>query len=278
MKTTIGKGKWKITVLYCGEHTVPKSAHTVGLDSNLILRFPYLAFLLQNGESNVLVDNGINERFLIDGKAWGGAPADAGSKDLVASLQKAGLTVDDIDLILYTHLHNDHAGNCNLFPQTRSIAQQDEWFNLLNQVFVETQRRDYDNEVIPFLKANKNFHTIDGDLEIMEGLRVVKTPGHTRGSQTVVVNTVNGLRLLVGDQFHQACSCFPEMISIMDVTGKEYPITPAPEGWPTIPSSLIYDYYDYYASTDRIRALMPERDPMYVLCGHDASLLYRKDV
>ena len=64
----------------------------------------------------------------------------------------------------------------------------------------------------------------------------------------------------------------------MDVTGKTFPITPAPEDWPTIPSSLIYDYYNYYASADKIRALMPARDPAYILCGHDASLLYRTDI
>lgn len=224
----------------------------------------------------MLIDNGINERFLIDGKAWGGAPADAGSKDLLASLKNAGLEPKDIDLILYTHLHNDHAGNCNLFPQTKSLAQKDEWFNLLNQVFVETQRRDYDNAIIPMLKENKNFCTIDGDMEVLDGIRLVKTPGHTRGSQSVVVNTEKGIRIFVGDLFHQACSCFPEMGKIMDVSGKEYDITQPPEDWPTIPSSLIYDYYDYYASVEKVRALMPERDPVYVLCRHDASLLFRE--
>jgi glyoxylase-like metal-dependent hydrolase (beta-lactamase superfamily II) len=143
-----GIGKWKLTTIDCGWHIANKINLTPGWD-NMSIKLPYLAFLLQNGEKNILVDNGINERFLIDGKAWGGAPADCGEKDLVGSLAKAGLKPSDIDAVIYTHLHNDHAGNSQLFTKTVSYAQKDDLDNLLNPCFAETPRRDFDFDVIP---------------------------------------------------------------------------------------------------------------------------------
>lgn len=274
-KGGIGAGKWRAKTLNCGIHVNAKGALTAGFDPNLYMKLPYLAFLLQDGKTNILIDNGINERFLIDGKAWGGCPADAGSKDLLGSLAKEGLKPDDIDLILYTHLHNDHVGNCNYFPNTKSIAQKDEWYNLTNPVFAEKVRRDYDLEVIPYLQANKHFYKIEGDLEIFEGVKLIKTCGHTRGSQSVVVNTVNGVRIFVGDQFHLPCSCFPWMEEMLDCDGVSHKITKAPDEWPTIPSSLVYDYYNYYASAEKIKAIIPELKPEYVVCGHDPALLFR---
>ncbi|MDD5017800.1 MAG: MBL fold metallo-hydrolase, partial [Eubacteriales bacterium] len=217
-----------------------------------------------------------NERFLIDGKAWGGCPANACSQDLLDSLARQGLAPDDIDLIIYTHLHGDHAGNCNLFPNTKSIAQAEEWDNLVNPVFAERLRRDFDFGVIPYLEENKSFFKVDGDLEIMEGIKVMKTPGHTRGSQSVVVKTVNGLRLFAGDQFPLLSSCFPWIEEMQDCDGVVHKITPAPKDWPTMPSGLVYNYYAYYASADRIKAILPALDTKFVICGHDPGLLFRE--
>lgn len=273
MTEIYGAGKWRVKVISCGTHKNYKGALTSGYDQELFIKLPYLAFLLQDGKSNVLIDNGINERYVKDGKAWGGIPAWASSVDLVQSLAAEGLKADDIELLIYTHLHNDHAGNANLFPRTKSIAQVDEWENLLNPVYAEKQRRDFDLEVIPYLQNNPHFLKIDGDLEVMEGIKLVKTPGHTRGSQSVVVNTVNGLRVFVGDLFHLPCCCFPWMTEMPDCDGAMHAITPAVDDAPSLRSSLVYDCYSYYKSVDTIKAIIPGDDPRYVVCGHDPALL-----
>ncbi|MDO4269359.1 MAG: N-acyl homoserine lactonase family protein [Eubacteriales bacterium] len=277
-KTNIGVGKWKLKALNCGTHKNYKGALSSGYDQDLFIKLPYLSYLLQDGKTNILIDNGINERYIRDGKAWGGIPAWAGSQDLLNSLQSEGLTPDDIDLLIYTHLHNDHAGNANLFPKTKSIAQADEWNNLLNPVYAELQRRDFDLEVIPYLQNNPNFLKIEGDMEITEGIRVIKTPGHTRGSQSVVVNTVNGLRVIVGDLFHMPCCCFPWMTEMPDCDGNIHKITPAADDAPSLRSSLVYDCYSYYASVDKVKAILPELDPKYVICGHDPALLLSNSI
>lgn len=273
-----GVGKWQVKVISCGTHMNYKGALCSGYDEKLFIKLPYLAFLLQDGETNVLIDNGINERYIIDGKAWGGIPCWASSKDLLDSLAAEGLKPEDIDLILYTHLHNDHAGNANLFPKTRSIAQKDEWYNLLNPTYAEKQRRDFDLEVVPYLQNNPNFLLVDGDFDVMEGIKLVKTPGHTRGSQSIVVNTTVGLRVFVGDLFHLPCCCFPKMTEMPDCDGVIHPITPCEDDAPSLRSSLVYDCYDYYDSVAKVKALIPEMDPQYVVCGHDPAVFFNRKV
>jgi len=65
---------WQIRVLLFGKITVPKSVVTPGLDPDLVYDGPYLGFLLQKGNRSILVDTGISEKFIVDGKAWGGFP------------------------------------------------------------------------------------------------------------------------------------------------------------------------------------------------------------
>lgn len=275
MAADIGIGKWKVTVLDCGNITLKKGAMTVGHDGDLTYTIPYLAYLLQDGTKNVLIDNGIKDTFIIDGKAWGGNPADAGTGHFLRALEKAGVTPEDIDDIIFTHLHNDHAGNSDLFPTVKMIAQKDEWYNLNCTVFAERQRRDYDLEVIPVLSQNKNLLLIDGDMDYLEGIKIIKTPGHTRGSQSIVVNTTEGLRVFVGDLFHTWNNAFPTMETASDIFGHALPCTPAPADYPTIPSSLVYNYYDYYASVDKVKAYLPGPEPEYLVCGHESTHLFR---
>src|SRR5690625_6501690 len=98
---------WKINVLYLGHIRGPKSAITPGLDDDLVLEVPYLAFLLQKEGRNVLIDSGISDSFIVDGKAWGNLPAVGGRKYLLDALKRESVTPEDIDTVIYTHLHND---------------------------------------------------------------------------------------------------------------------------------------------------------------------------
>ena len=86
--TNYGAGKWKMTVLSCGTHMNYKGALSSGYDQDLFIKLPYLAYLLQDGDMNILIDNGINERFLIDGKAWGGAPPSAARRTWLSLWRK----------------------------------------------------------------------------------------------------------------------------------------------------------------------------------------------
>lgn len=56
----------------------------------------------------------------------------------------------------------------------------------------------------------------------------------------------------------------------------KHEITPAPEDWPTIPSGLVYNYYAYYDSAEKMKVHIPDLKPECVICGHDAAVLYRE--
>lgn len=262
---------WTIKVLFFGKINGPKANATPGIDADLVMDFPYLGWLLQDGQQNVLVDTGISEKFIVDGKAWGNLPAKGGRSYVEAALVKEKVKPEDISMVLYTHLHNDHAGSCDLFPKARHITQRDEWKELLDPLPSMKIRKDYDPGLIPVL-AGINLEKIDGDIDIADGIKLMKTPGHTKGSQTVGVNTAKGLYYIVGDIFLLTHNAFPYMKEITDIYGKKAKITPAPEVYgPAIPTSIVYDHYAWYDSVYKVKALAGA--PEFIIPGHEPSLV-----
>jgi len=264
---------WNVKVLYYGKITLPKAALTPNLDADLTIDIPYLGFLLQSEGHNILVDTGISDSFIVDGKAWGGWPAQAGRAYLEKALAEAKVSPKDIETVIYTHLHNDHAANCSLFKNARVIAQKDEWETLLDPLPVMNVRKDYDPGLISEL-ASVNLLKVEGDFELTDGIKVFKTPGHSPGSQSVAVNTKKGVVAIVGDQFHLSCMAFPKQTELIDMEGKKHSITPAPDIYgSTYPSSLVYNYYDWYDSGYKIKAVVSAYEPGFIIGGHEPSLM-----
>lgn len=266
--------QWKVKVLDMGWSKSPKNMLTPNLDQDLWLEIPFLAFLLQADGRNILVDSGGNERFLQGGKGWAGLEFHYGREYFDKAFKDANIKPEEIDTVIYTHLHNDHAAYSYEFKNARIVVQKKEWETILNPLPPMLVRRDHDLEVIPELKKT-NLTLIDGDLDIADGVRVFTTPGHTPGNQSVAVNTKRGIIALVGDQFHLACMAFPRMTEMMDSKGKMHKITPAPEVYgPFYPHNVIYNFYDFYDSGYKIKAMVEKWEPSYVIGGHEPGLLY----
>lgn len=262
---------WTFRPLVYGTIDVFKEQLTTGLDVGMEVRVPYLGFYLTDGTHKVVVDNGINAKYIVDGKAWAGRPAAGGEDWVQKSLDEIGVSTDDVDLLIYTHLHNDHAGNCHLFGKTTHVFQDDEWKELLDPLPSMRIRGDFDRSLIPQLEALKCMR-VDGDVEILDGLKLIKTPGHTAGSQCILVNTKNGVYNLAGDTIHVAPIAFPQMEEWIMMDGETRKITPAPLTWgPAVPSSLVYDHYAWYKSIYRIKAEL--RDPSFLIPGHETSIV-----
>ena len=265
--------RWDISILYYGKITIPKGAATPGLDPELVFDSPYLGFLLRNGSQNILVDTGVSENFIVDGKAWGGLPAEGGRSFVIEALKKAGVSPLEIDTVIFTHLHNDHAANSSLFANARFFFQKSEWRTLLDPLPIMAARGDYDTDLISELSA-MNCIPVSGDFQAAPGVFCFQTPGHTPGCQSVAVQTEQGPRVIVGDHWHLYCMAFADQTELTDMQGKVHAITPAPQVYGHfIPSSIIYNYYDYYDSCYRILSMIPEDRPEYILPGHDPSLL-----
>ena len=198
------------------------------------------------------------------------SPAEGGNQYVLDALAREGLTPDDIEIVMYTHLHNDHAGGVLLFPNAQHLFQRDEYFNMLHPLPSQKIRRDYDPRTPGDIAQIKNIRMIDGDFDFGNGIRIVKVPGHTLGGMAIQVQTAEGKYVITGDMPHIAQSLFPQMNKMEVIGGEIVDITPAPENWgPFILNSVIYDHYACYDSFNKIMALAEAEDPKWFLTGHD---------
>jgi N-acyl homoserine lactone hydrolase len=272
---------WDIKVLGLGKITMPFSTYITvhyafgapRITDDFDISGAYLGFLLVSGNQKIVVDNGISSKFIVDGKAWAGLPAEGGETHLRKALSNNGVTPEQVKTVLYTHLHNDHAGNCGVFKNAIHIFQKEEWQNLLDPLPVQNVRKDYDQAVIPELNS-LNCLKVNGDIQIEDGITLYKTPGHTRGSQSVAVNTSKGTVVLVGDMLTSYISAFPKTEKITGMDGTVYSVPPAPDVFGNaIPSNVTYDFYSFYDSVSKVQAIASRNEPGFIIPGHETSLV-----
>ena len=116
------------------------------------------------------------------------------STTLLGSLRALGLGPEDIDVVVNTHLHFDHAGgNTRLvdgkvvptFPRARYVVQMGEWEDATRPH--ERSRASYREENFVPLAEARQLETVQGEVEVAPGVRVVPVGGHTAYHQMVVV-------------------------------------------------------------------------------------------
>lgn len=115
---------------------------------------------------------------------------------LVDSLHAAGVEREAIDYVILTHLHFDHAGGgtmadghsglCPTFPNARYVVQRGEWEDALAGHAVMTAT--YRPENLAPLEAAGVLSLVEGEAEIIPGVRVRPMPGHTRHQQGVILS------------------------------------------------------------------------------------------
>jgi N-acyl homoserine lactone hydrolase len=161
-----------------------KRLHLAGLRGPDGTGWPVHGFVVLHPGGAALVDTGVGgwPELLSDWRVVNRSAADA--------LAELDLTPADIGLVINTHLHFDHCGQNAVFPHASIYVQRTELSR------AEREARDiYDW----FDFMNAKFELLDGDTEILPGLSVITTPGHTSGHQSVLVQSGGGPDLLVGD-------------------------------------------------------------------------------
>ena len=122
------------------------------------------------------------------------------------ALHPFSLTPANIDIVILTHLHLDHAGGTteikdgNLqptFPNARYIVQQAEYDAACNTN--ERTRGSYHKEDFLPLKESGNLVLVDGEYEVSPGITVVRTGGHTVGHQIVLFESNESQAIHIGD-------------------------------------------------------------------------------
>jgi N-acyl homoserine lactone hydrolase len=119
-----------------------------------------------------------------------------------AQLAKAGVKPEEIELVVLTHLHWDHVGNVEKFPNARFICSAEELrcaFDPIPPLWRGYEALQWGVKPL-FLKVMERLKTVEmKEQEIVEGVRLIPLPGHTTGSMGVVVETEKGPHVITGD-------------------------------------------------------------------------------
>lgn len=183
---------YTVTTIRVGELQVPQG-------HGRTIRDPVHCWLVRGDGVNILVDSGMDEaeRLFARLKVAG---AGGGHQPLIDGLAAEGLTPGDIQYVILTHLHFDHAQNLDLFPDACVVVQRDELFHAIDPT--PTQRIYYFRETVAELLARKRpkqLRLVDGDVQLLDGILLLKTPGHTPAMHLPIVTTAKGKVALVSD-------------------------------------------------------------------------------
>jgi N-acyl homoserine lactone hydrolase len=193
----------KMYVLLCGFEIIPKTISTRNRGARFIMSEPISAYLLETEQGYVMVDAGVNDELVNDpelcyqnftARGWHPPPVVLPQHVMLAQLEEIGVRPQDVEHVIITHLHADHTGNLRHFRHARISIQP-----------LEYEHGFSDSTSAAWIKSDYSFPDLrwnlaEGDWEVMPGLEVVSTRGHTPGHQSVVVELPRaGTIVLVGD-------------------------------------------------------------------------------
>lgn len=235
--------KWKIAPLILGTAVRDKSQALLLRDVGVKLKSPILAWLLMSEDKRILVDTGAFGP--IEKPEISSRYDQTPEETIKHQLSRYNMNFDDITVVINTHLHQDHAGGNAYFTKATFFVQRREMEYAKNPLPIHKGAYDLDF-------TGMNFEYLEGDAEVMPGIKVIFTPGHSPGSQAVLVETEKGDYILAGDtitHFEQ-----------MSIPGSD-------SFWP---GAIYVDLREYYHSLDRLKHLRG-----FILPGHDMLVLQR---
>ena len=235
--------QWTIAPLIVGTAVRDKSQSLLHRDFGVKLESGILAWLLRSGNERILVDTGACGRVATAEfyKRYSQTP----EQTLETQLTRFNTSPDEIGIVINTHLHLDHCSGNVLFKRARFFVQKREMEYARNPVPIHKWAYHVDLSGI-------TFELLDGDAEVAPGVQVILNPGHTPGSQAVLVQTTQGLYILAGDNIP-----FFENMRV-------------PENEPFWPNAFYVDLREYYESLNRIKRLGG-----IILPGHDLLVLQK---
>ena len=162
---------------------------------------PIPVWLLEGTEKKILIDTGLGDvdELMAMMKTYGVDmyATRSADQDIVAGLAAHGVTPEEIDVVVLTHLHFDHIGNNHLFPNASFLVQRTE----VAQGFVPPKYNQfaYAEYSYNMVDVRDRVQILEGDHQIEPGVRLVKIGGHTPGTMVVVIDTAEGRVCLAGD-------------------------------------------------------------------------------
>ena len=168
----------------------------------------------------------------------------------IKALGKLGVAPQDVDDVILTHLHYDHAGNMDKLPRARFHVQDDEMNYATGRCMCfEPMRHAYSVDDVTLLVRHVYQNRVlfhDGDQTLAPGLQLMRIGGHTKGLQSVRVRTRRGWVVLASDASHYYENMgsrrpFPIVYSVAD---------------------MLFGHIRLYAEADSPEHVVPGHDPM----------------
>jgi N-acyl homoserine lactone hydrolase len=154
---------------------------------------PVLGYVVDHPQGRLLLDTGMGDHPDVDVHYRPRRTA------LPAALATAGLRLEDVDLVVNCHLHFDHCGGNPLLAGRPILTQR-----------VELDAAREPGYTLPELvdAPGLRYEQLDGDAEVLTGVHVVATPGHTAGHQSVVVRRDDGVVVVLAGQSHDTATAY----------------------------------------------------------------------
>lgn len=185
---------------------VPRSSYQQYIlpDENNLVPSAFYSLLIKEPNSTILIDTGLGDKLTTkEAEYWG---IDRSSGGLVKNLKKVGVSPEEVNVVINTHLHSDHCGGNTIlvdgkieptFPNAEYLWQRLEWADA-SHPNVRT-KSTYIPENFNPLVGEGRVRMLHGDEDISPHVRCVVTPGHTRGHQSVILKSDGWEGFFLGD-------------------------------------------------------------------------------
>jgi len=225
--------------LLLGKQTFSKGQFTYFMNYDQKIWVPIVAWYIRTADTELLVDTGMSGQ---DIKRYLFGQLYEDNQSIEEALEKRGSNPSRIKIIIQIHLHFDHCGNNRLFPNAKVIIQEKEL------AFARNPHPVFRGSYNPSFFESSDFEVIEGEKEIVPGINVVPVPGHTPGSQAVLVDLENKKAALTG------FCCVLENFEPPEKIRK---------AWPVIPIGVSVNSLEAYDSMLKLKGLADLIIPMH---------------
>jgi N-acyl homoserine lactone hydrolase len=199
----------KLYRLDCGHSLAnDESVWTPGENVGRSIEFSSTCWLIKRGSEWVLWDTGVPQATLNDPKGWSTLPKLIVyhlERTITGQLAEIGLKASDITYVALSHTHGDHIGNVSMFPDSTVLIQRVEYTWISSPDGTNDNVNQLKALARKLLGTPKQLRLLDGDTDVFGdgSVTLISTPGHTPGSQSLLVHLKNsGFIILSGDVVH----------------------------------------------------------------------------
>ena len=180
---------YSIKPLLLGKHLAAKGTFTYLVDWEKQIWVANAFWYIKAGNKNILVDTGVSQSGIQ--KYLHGQPYEH-IRSFIEALSLAGITAEDVDIVIQTHLHFDHCGHTALCKKAKVIVQEAEL------KFAYSPHALFSGSYNTGFLKGLRLQAVTGDCQILPGINVILVPGHSPGTQAVAVETKDGIAIISG--------------------------------------------------------------------------------